>query len=312
MDPRACLEILGRAIRDHDCDAAKGHAEHACCAGGAHIPEALDGPSEECAKKLLSEAACDNRSAAAETISQVRCAANEELPAEAATAQSASRQADSCALSARPLAASGAGQVIDLETGKNESVGADMSEESLLRRFPDLVAPTTSADGGQEDLGDASAPPTQLIMRAVKLHEARVAVHRAYDGAFLCLLKGNGGGPQAVARTYPSIVARVTVRFQALSERARALAVALETASQTNSDVSEAAALVRKVQMLEQARLRLVAIHHVEQSQLVLPGSGDPSKCAETRNQLGSISEEIEELISELKHCAVELGEAEE
>lgn len=227
------------------------------------------------------------------------------------------------AVAVAACAGKGAGQLIDLETGKNETVDSSMSQAAVLEMFPDLRGPALLGDTEEPPQGattaagrrDSDQPqtPADLVLAVVQLHQTRVAVHRAYDGAFRHLLKGKGGGPKALARTYPFVVAAVTARFQALSEAARDAASALEVAAaargESGAEVKEAAALVRKVQGLEQARLQLVAMHHIEQSQLHTSGGGDSARCASSYQQLGSAAEEIEETVSELRYCAAELRE---
>lgn len=192
-----------------------------------------------------------------------------------------------------------------------------MSEGALLQFFPDL-RPAPAADGAAAAAAARGACSADLALAVVKLHEERVKVHRAYDAAFKHLLLGRGGGARALARTYPAVVARATLRFQQLSEGARLLAGALEERSSAakgqdgQAELRDAAELVRKVQGLEQARLQLVAISHLEQSQLhTSPGSGgSQEKVASVRQQLGRIAEEIEESVSELRYAAAELREA--
>mmetsp|Transcript_85019 Transcript_85019/g.274801 ORF Transcript_85019/g.274801 Transcript_85019/m.274801 type:complete len:368 (-) Transcript_85019:43-1146(-) len=230
---------------------------------------------------------------------------------------------------AEAAGAGGAGQLIDLETGKNETVESDCSEAALLEMFPDLVLPRNTA---AEDFTAANAPfaganagtvpdnasSADLAAAVCQLHEERVKVYRAYDGAFRYLLKSQSGGAKAVARTYPAIVAKATARFQLLSTCARLLASTLEdrasraVGGEGEDALKEAARLIRKVQGLEQARLQLVAMHHIEQSQLHASpgvGGGSEAKVARVKQQLDAAAEEIEDMVSELRYAAAELRE---
>lgn len=238
---------------------------------------------------------------------------------------------DAAAIAALAAAAGagGAGQLIDLETGKNETVESDCSEAALLEMFPDLVLPRNTA---AEDFAAANAPfagasagtvpdntsSADLAAAVCQLHEERVKVYRAYDGAFRYLLKSQSGGAKAVARTYPAIVAKATARFQQLSTCARLLASTLEdrasraVGGEGEDELKEAARLIRKVQGLEQARLQLVAMHHIEQSQLHASpgvGGGSEAKVARVKQQLDAAAEEIEDMVSELRYAAAELRE---
>merc|ERR1712216_104680 len=116
-----------------------------------------------------------------------------------------------------------------------------------------------------------------LVKQVVQLHELRVTVHKAYDGAFQHLLTASGGGVEAIARTYPFVVGCATSRFTTLSRRVRAAAsvlealrnsVAVSSIAARLEAITEAAQLIRKLQQKEQDRLQLVAASHLEQSRL--------------------------------------------
>eukprot|EP00405_Crypthecodinium_cohnii_P047717 CAMPEP_0206582238 /NCGR_PEP_ID=MMETSP0325_2-20121206/34346_1 /ASSEMBLY_ACC=CAM_ASM_000347 /TAXON_ID=2866 /ORGANISM="Crypthecodinium cohnii, Strain Seligo" /LENGTH=362 /DNA_ID=CAMNT_0054088843 /DNA_START=36 /DNA_END=1124 /DNA_ORIENTATION=+ len=223
-------------------------------------------------------------------------------------------------LAARAQSA-GAGQVIDIATGANESVSEDMTEATVYAKYPALLPPQ------QEVKWPENASGANLCQVVIKLHEERVQVHRSYDAAFLHLLNGKGGGSRAVAQLYPAVVAKATSRFQSLSSLAMKAAETLEAEAKTTPDavdeLKEAVRLIRQVQNLEKARLRLVAMYHIEQSQLHAASSiiqemddddNDPTQAMqarvnELRRQIGNMAEEIEETVSELRHASVELRE---
>ncbi|CAE7366422.1 unnamed protein product [Symbiodinium sp. KB8] len=139
-----------------------------------------------------------------------------------------SGQAHSCC-GANPEAAMGSqglGQVLDLETGANETLGPELTEEAILQRFPKLRAPETPEDtaprsdpGAEMDVektfdGNMAA---QMVLAAVALQEERVAVYKDFDAAFKYLLQAEGQkATRALAWLYPFVVRCATVRFQVL------------------------------------------------------------------------------------------------
>lgn len=351
MDPQRCLEILAQAQVEHARLHAAGENcgdnckfcvpvlrgvtpfREYCGDVSLDDEEGSDDDDGVAGKKAAGAAVRPQGFAPAPRVASSGGEAERERevpsdPASAAAAAVASAVAEtsgaarttlgSCADQAGGQAVEGSGQLIDLSTGANETVENKMTGPALLEMFPELGPSFGGAQAIVRKVGETAAPasgeraqPADLALAVVKLHEARVAVHRAYDGAFMHLLKGQGGGPKAVARTYPYIVSCATARFQTLSEAARAVATALEEAAAGNADVKEAAELVRKIQQLEQARLSIVAMHHIEQSQLVTARGGDRDNCARLRQQLLSAAEELEETVSELRYCAAELREEE-
>lgn len=217
------------------------------------------------------------------------------------------------------------GQILDLETGDNIPVPPEMTEEAILAKFPELRFEVSN--DGQGLPADSTA--ADLVSLVVKLHQERVALHKAFDSAFKFLLTGEGGGSAAVARTYPGIVAAATRRFQQISLLVRDVAAALQaSASATSGDstqatesANEAATLIRKLQELERERLQLVAAFHAEQGrahaakgrrgrQRDADLANHEATCADYRRRLGKASEEIEETVSELRYCAADLREA--
>lgn len=301
MDPQACLDILSRAAREHQrLEAQGGDQCHACRRAGPARPQ-------QCA--VAGAIAAATSAADASEIGSAK--PTDKVAPEGGELTPPFLPPPRAVADVTIGGGEGAGQLINLETGQNETVQKGMTEAAILELFPALL-PQPGIDAPREGSAeDVSTPtPADLALAAVQLHEARVAVHNAYDGAFRYLLKEKGGGPKALARTYPSVVARATARFQVLSESARAVAASLEAAAAKGSDsVQEAAALVRRVQGLEQARLQLVAMHHIEQSQLHTRGGGNAANCSKIRQQLGSTAEEIEEAVSELRYCVAELRE---
>ncbi|CAK0840402.1 unnamed protein product [Prorocentrum cordatum] len=288
MDPQACLEILtqaaSQAAKDHQGEAALGGL---CCAAAGARAAGLavgEGPG------LRPVFPSDVGFAAEEDEVKPKkfCPpCGEPLPGER------TRVNDT--------------EVIDLATGTNETIESELTEVGLLGRFPALA--------GEPDLGgrppDLAAGPASLVASVVRLHGARVVVHKAYDAAFQHLLTSKAGGQHALQRMYPFVVSCATARFKALSEGVRAAAAALEEAAAApgaEEAVAEAAALVRRLQGLEAARLQLVAAHHVEQSRLKARPGGDEGPCRDIRQRLGAAAEAIEEAVSELRYCAADLG----
>lgn len=109
------------------------------------------------------------------------------------------------------------GQVLDVETGENETLGVDFTEEALLKRFPKL----SKAENKVVDTVDTFAEKTfdghvaaELVLRAILLEEERVAVYKDFDLAFKFLLEAQQA-TRALAWLYPFVVRMATERFQA-------------------------------------------------------------------------------------------------
>ena len=109
------------------------------------------------------------------------------------------------------------GQVLDVETGENETLGVDFTEEALLKRFPKL----SKAENKVVDTVDTFAEKTfdghvaaELVLRAISLEEERVAVYKDFDLAFKFLLEAQQA-TRALAWLYPFVVRMATERFQA-------------------------------------------------------------------------------------------------
>eukprot|EP00930_Biecheleria_cincta_P098466 TRINITY_DN90123_c0_g1_i1.p1 TRINITY_DN90123_c0_g1~~TRINITY_DN90123_c0_g1_i1.p1 ORF type:complete len:305 (+),score=81.38 TRINITY_DN90123_c0_g1_i1:26-916(+) len=242
-----------------------------------------------------------------------------------------------------PMAGLAQGQVLDLETGANETLGPDMTEEGILQKFKHLrPKEEEAAAGGAETStsGRTASQPSKetakpeaftgeeaarLVLDAISLHEERVAVYKDFDAAFRHLMEGEGGGTRPLSWTYPFVVKCATQRFQAISQGIRAIASALEDRSMASrkplsTQADEASSSLRSLQRTEAERLQLVAAHHAEQARLLLTkGPGSRVKKGELeaimasveqyRKQLGSTAQEIDELVSELRYTAAEMRE---
>eukprot|EP00931_Biecheleriopsis_adriatica_P116322 TRINITY_DN91982_c0_g1_i1.p1 TRINITY_DN91982_c0_g1~~TRINITY_DN91982_c0_g1_i1.p1 ORF type:complete len:287 (+),score=72.35 TRINITY_DN91982_c0_g1_i1:77-937(+) len=217
------------------------------------------------------------------------------------------------------------GQVIDIETGANETLGPGMTEAAILELFPLLRPPETKTAEKEAASGEVGDKAADLVLTALACHEERVAVYKEYDAAFKHLIEGEGGGPRALAWLYPFIVKCATHRFQALSQSVRTIAAEVESISDITrkplaDQADEAARSLRGLQRMEAERLQLVAAHHAEQGRLMLAQrsdvngpvrQGEVNACiasvADYRRQLVSTAEEINELASELKYAAAEM-----
>lgn len=224
------------------------------------------------------------------------------------------------------MGSQGLGQVLDLETGANETLGPELTEEAILQRFPKLRAPETPEDtaprsdpGAEMDVektfdGNMAA---QMVLAAVALQEERVAVYKDYDAAFKYLLQAEGQkATRALAWLYPFVVRCATVRFQAVSQGVRSVARDLETRSETSrkplaTQVDEASQSLRALQRMEAERLQLVAAHHADQGRQLLSQEGLEEASAKTisevKKRLGRLSQDIDELVSELRYTAADM-----
>jgi len=306
MDPAQSLEILCKAHGEH---AALQRVGGGCAAAGC----SADHGGEALVNALLSQGAAPE---AADPSGGYADSEGPPLPA--------------------PPPLPPRGQVIDLETGENE-----LSAAGILERFPELAPEKSSSEAEEaqaagEVAGDTGADakllallteqlrgssPAELAREVVRLHQQRVTVHKAYDGAFQHLLNSpQGGGVEAISRTYPFVVACATARFAALSRGVRAAAGLLEANTEKVESVAEAAGLIRKVQRMEQERLQLIAASHLEQTRLFAMGRAwkdneadtqmlrlSRKSVADVKRQIGVASEEVEETVSELRYCAADL-----
>eukprot|EP00434_Breviolum_minutum_P024636 symbB.v1.2.021756.t2/scaffold1897.1/size96769/8 len=213
----------------------------------------------------------------------------------------------------------GCGQVLDVESGENQTLGPEFTEEVLLQRFPKLKGSNQapiSGSGAVENTfdGDIAA---DIVLSAVALQEERVAVYKDYDAAFKFLLEAREHATRALAWLYPFIVKMATSRFQAISQGVRSLASELETRSEAtrqplasqagkstrcldastsdafrNHKVDEAAGALRALQRMEAERLQLVAAHHAEQGRQLLAENDDAVQASlkDVKRRLGKIS----------------------
>lgn len=339
MDPQACIAILCKAAVEHSQQCPGGDAcGEACVRGGIRPNRRGKGPRFAAG---FDNGAGHGYAPLAPDVEAGESTANLNDEGEA------------------PLDGT-QGQVIDLQSGKNETVDGEVMEATLLEMFPELGprparswatnaateagSPASAAaegDGAQTESQQAFDPPPRpmqrpeqasaeaaaaaaatwelpsdppdLVLSVVKLHSQRVAVHKAYDGAFRHLLTSKGGAARALGRSYPFVVACATARFQIISEHVRRAAAALE--AESGPDTKEAVALIRRLQKREQLRLQLVAQMHMELSRAAAAparGGEAPHASPALRRRLGALDEEIEEAVGELRCCAAELREAAE
>ena len=131
---------------------------------------------------------------------------------------------------------SNAGQVLDVESGENETLGPLFTEEALLQRFPKLQAAEEQLDTFAEKTFDGKLAK-ELVLKAISLEEERVLVYKDFDAAFKWLLEAQQA-TRALAWLYPFVVRMATGRFQAISESVRTLATELETRRSPFSDLN--------------------------------------------------------------------------
>mmetsp|Transcript_21670 Transcript_21670/g.50663 ORF Transcript_21670/g.50663 Transcript_21670/m.50663 type:complete len:278 (+) Transcript_21670:85-918(+) len=189
-----------------------------------------------------------------------------------------------------------------------------VSLETILDMFPHL-RPASDEEGEGERFADLPVQADALVLEVIRLHGIRVLVHKAYDAAFKHLFEQDesSGGTELISSLYPVIVKCVTARFKAASDRVRHIASSLDAYQGVpEAETREVRGLIRKLQQLEQGRLRLVAQHHFHQSQLLLQVDRDPvqASCNQLRQQLGKAAQEIEETVSELRYSVEDLREA--
>jgi len=327
MDPAACLEILARNAAQCQVVGADGNLV-SCCAAGCPVPSfgggnalvnALAGDEaagvdaesapplpprgqvidlETGENELSTQSLLELFPALRPGFDAASEPSSEAVPMEAETEAGAA---------ARPQGDVGAEHVAMEET-PTDAESAPITAEEADRRVVERLAASLRGSA-----------PADLVKEVVRLHEKRVLVHKAYDGAFNHLLNAPGGGAEAIARMYPFVVGCATARFTVLSRSVRAVAAVLEETAASAAGPTEAAELVRKLQGMEKDRLQLVAAYHLEQSRLwalgrVKENSSESQTarmarrtCTDLRRRLGSADEEIEETISELKYCAADL-----
>lgn len=217
------------------------------------------------------------------------------------------------------------GQVLDLgeEHGEDSSSGDVGSPEALLQELPELQE-LRGPNGGAAEAETEQDAITRirgtgsigLIELVLAQHQVRVAVHRAYEGAFKRLL---GKGRAALSLAYPVVVSLATARFASISVQVRAAASLLN--EERDADAKEAAALIRRLQGLEKKKLTLIAVAHLDRVRFAAaafsghgpdpgPGSMAVADAAATRKQLAEIDADIEETVSELRHTLLEVREA--
>jgi len=191
------------------------------------------------------------------------------------------------------------GQIIQIEDGSNVTWNG-MSEEDLLNTFSALRCLQLS----EETHSSAAA----VVSSVLQLQERRVAVHRAFDGAFQRLLSKDA---TIVNQMYPVVIARATPNFKLVSERIRAGAEELQRQAQSHESgslVEEAVALINSVQVKEKDRLSIMSALHVEQfQQKIAPSRDGPAKVAELRKCAECSAQEIEETVSELRYSLADL-----
>lgn len=330
MDPAACLEILTRS-------AAEAQRTN-CCAVGCPVPhqgggEALvnaltgGGSDVESAPPLpprgqVIDLETGENELSAEALLEKFPALRPGFDAGTDGSQAVPMEAETEVTAAAPLQPDGAADTVAMEGTSTATESSNVTAEEADRRLVERLV-----------VNLRGTTPANLVKEVIRLHEQRVLVHKAYDGAFSHLLSAPGGGAEAVARMYPFVVGCATARFSVLSRCVRAAAAALEESSTAESgaagavvpesaSIAEAAQLIRKLQNMEKERLQNVAAYHLEQSRLwafgrVKENSSDSQMVrmarrtvADLRRGLGSTDEEIEETVSELKYCVAELQEA--
>lgn len=210
------------------------------------------------------------------------------------------------------------GQVLNIETGTNESLQGFESAEWLFDKFPDFRAPRRP--GGElevpetetaaaERLRSCGSSAFALVEAVLEQHKLRVAAHKSYDGAFRVVL---ARGVSAVALVYPLVVVAATSHFAAISAQVRAIAAVL--AEHSGADERELGGSVRRLQALEKEKLAIVAAVHLDRVRFLAPRYGpDPgpgpasADAADLRRRMDQTDTEIEETVSELRHGLAEL-----
>eukprot|EP00927_Polykrikos_kofoidii_P038505 TRINITY_DN3288_c0_g1_i1.p1 TRINITY_DN3288_c0_g1~~TRINITY_DN3288_c0_g1_i1.p1 ORF type:complete len:343 (+),score=71.08 TRINITY_DN3288_c0_g1_i1:115-1029(+) len=220
------------------------------------------------------------------------------------------------------------GQVLDANTGVNESLDGLGSIEALFDELPEL---DQLRGGVKRPEGDATtaAPPQALDETALTTqfrsldtvavlegllaqHQRRVATHKAYDAAFKKVLSR---GTAAVSMVYPEVVTAATQRFADISLHVRA---ATSVLGERGADEREAASLAQRLQTFEKEKLTLAAAAHLDRVRFVAtrrhapdPGPGlAAADGAEIRKRAGQLDVEIEETVSELRYALAEFRSA--
>lgn len=210
------------------------------------------------------------------------------------------------------------GQIINIETGTNESLHGLEDPEALFNDFPEfqeLRGPVEQAGAAEEPESVLAASLKELgtvalIEGVILQHSFRVAGYKAYNTVFKRILER---GPSVVGIVYPQVVAAATRRFSTISQHVRLTAAVL---AERGPDEKEIARTIRRLQTLEKEKLAVVAASHLERVRfLVRPCGPDPgpglaaTEVSDLRKKMGDIDTDIEELVSELKHSLAEQRE---
>eukprot|EP00930_Biecheleria_cincta_P047803 TRINITY_DN33201_c0_g1_i1.p1 TRINITY_DN33201_c0_g1~~TRINITY_DN33201_c0_g1_i1.p1 ORF type:complete len:495 (-),score=84.22 TRINITY_DN33201_c0_g1_i1:31-1515(-) len=165
------------------------------------------------------------------------------------------------------------------------------------------------------------AHPADVVAFVRQVHQESVRLHKSYDDIFRrhVELKHARNDKTDLTCDYTDLKAAAASRFQALSRATGVAAEALSafrtkehTAGSFAEAVSEAHALVQRLQKLQHKRVQIVFAHHVEQCQNKCQPrdnckSAKKQLGARERQKLASADEEIEETMSELRHCEADL-----
>lgn len=214
------------------------------------------------------------------------------------------------------------GQILDINTGANETLSGLESVETLLGELPELEEIKGNGSPALETEADATArfrqsSSSSLVESVLEQHQQRVVVHKAYDAAFKRILER---GSIAVSLVYPSVVTAATQRFSTISLLVRSAATVL---AERDVEAKEAARLIRRLQALEKERLTLVAAGHLDRVRYLDqirskgmgadrgPGDVGLADGIDVRQKLQKMDTEIEETISELRHARTDLQEEE-
>lgn len=217
---------------------------------------------------------------------------------------------------------SGSGRAQATSAPRHAPVQRCALPDDVLERFPLLASPIPAA----LSLDSMRCMyPADIAGLVVRLHADGVGLNKAYDAAFKYILEPQSSGDgQPVLNDAAPLAADATARFEAISQAYAIAASALEFAAagqeRVASDssaavgISEAAASVRHLQALQRRRVQAVLSHQAERSrERERAGSrGDALQEAcerKFRRKLASIDEEVEETVSELRHCEAELQE---
>jgi len=262
--------------------------------------------------------------AAAHSSAEHPCCSNGRCPSGSASAASPG-PATTYPPPPPPFGSQPFGQVLDLgdEDEDPSSSGDAGSTEALLQELPELKVlqgpdgKAAEAEAEQDAITRMRGTSSiSLIESVLEQHQARITVHRAYEGAFKQLL---GKGRAALSLGYPKVVSLATARFAAISVQVRAAASLLN--EEGSADAKEASGLIRRLQGLEKKKLTLIAAAHLDRVRFAAatfsghgpdpgPGSMAVADAAATRKQLAEMDSDIEETVSELRHTLLEVREA--